>query len=127
MLNKIFLLCLIIVSGIFIFSACEEEEKAVTREYILLGVDTAGITESSVILKWTRSNSVSFDHYQIHRSKVRGFTTSSSTFIKDIYNQNTTRDTVFPLLAGTTYFFKLKLFTKDGNATESNEASAKTL
>ena len=122
-----FFFCFIILTGTMLFSSCDKEEQVKTHEYIFLSVDTSGITENSVILKWTKSTAVDFDHYQLHKSKVRGFVPSSSTFIKDIANQNQTKDTVFPLLSGTTYYFKLRMFTKDANATESNEATARTL
>ncbi len=124
---KQFIFSLLVSVAVLFLFACQEEEQLKIHEYIFLNVDTASITDNSVVLKWTRSNAVDFNYYQVHRSKVRGFTPSSSSSLKDIYNREQTKDTVFPLLAGTTYFFKVLLFTQDGTSTESNEASAKTI
>ena len=124
---KQFFSSLLIASTVIFLFACQEEEQLKIHEYIFCSIDTASITDNSVVLKWTRSNAVDFNHYQVHRSKVRGFSPSSSSFLRDIYNREQTKDTVFPLLAGSTYFFKVLLFTQDGSSTESNEASAKTI
>ena len=88
--------------------------------------DPTDITDSSMMLAWDQNKDTDFDHYELHMSKVKGFTPSGSTVKVTVDNQTVTITPVKALAVETTYYFKLRVVDKDGLTNDSNEVSGTT-
>ncbi len=82
---------------------------------------------NSVTISWTKNTGTNFDKYEIHKSTTSGFTPSNTTLVKTITNQNTISWEITGLTEDTEYYFKLRVYDKNSQYSDSNEISAKTL
>ncbi len=72
----------------------------------------SGNTTNSIELEWTESDEpfFSFARYEVHMSKVNGFTPVSGTIIANITNRGQTTYNVTGLSPGSTYYFAIRVW-----------------
>jgi hypothetical protein len=98
-------------------------DKALHPDAVTL--DITAVTDSSVTLRWTQSQSTDFSNYKVYysRNDVVENTDSLSDSLTFIFD---TTKTVAKLASGTTYYFRVILNTKSGGFSASNIVHATT-
>lgn len=86
-----------------------------------------GITNSSMILTWSRNGNTDFARYELYMSEDADFDFSPSTLVATIMDQDTTTYNVTSLAEDETYYFKVRVYDVGGSQADSNEISGKTL
>ncbi|MEM2870588.1 MAG: fibronectin type III domain-containing protein [Thermoplasmata archaeon] len=84
-------------------------------------------TERSMQLEWTASEAPDFARYELHCSKVQGFTPEPGTLRAQIFEKERVVQTVSDLEANTTYYFRLRVYDTGQLFNDSNEVSGTTL
>ncbi len=90
-------------------------------------------SETSISISWTKNTDSNFNRYEIHMSTSSGFTSSNTTLVKTLTNQNTTTNQntisweVTGLTEDTEYYFKLRVYDTNDQYSDSDEINAKTL
>ncbi len=89
--------------------------------------DAGDATDTSVTIKWTKCTESDFREYQLHMSRIYGFTPSSATLVQTLVDAQRERYTVTGLEPSTTYSFVVKVFDKAGFNSTSNYYNVTTL
>jgi hypothetical protein len=90
----------------------------------LVSPSPSDVTQSSIILTWTKSKDPDFAKYEIYRSTSPGVI---GTLIATITNQAVTSYMVTGLSAGTTYYFTIRVVDTEGLTADSHQISVTTL
>jgi hypothetical protein len=85
------------------------------------------ITDNSMTLTWTKSDIKDFHHYEVHISKVKDFTPTTSTRLKTILDQATTSYVVTGLSRDTTYYFRVRVVDNGALYADSNQVYGHTI
>jgi hypothetical protein len=121
-LAKTFLASLLVLT---MFTSCQQDEEGADDE-IVLTIDFAGITATSVDLSWTPTRVVNFLQYEIHYSQTQNFTPTDATLYETVEDRDETTNFVTDLEPNTTYHFRIRVRKRDGNFFDSNEATTTT-
>lgn len=93
---------------------------------VVLNVPT-GITNSSMILTWSRNANTNFVRYELHMSEDANLDISPSTLVATITDQDSTTYNVTGLAEDEIYYFRVRVFDVGESYADSNEVSGKTL
>jgi len=85
------------------------------------------VTIDTVGLSWTQFTDQYFAKYEIHKGTKAGFPIDPMLPAKTINYISTTSTNIDALLAGTKYYFKVRVYNTYDNYADSNEVSATTL
>jgi PKD repeat protein len=100
------------------------------KEHVAPGAVTVSaptaITKNTMTLTWSKNGNDDFSAYEIHMSKVKGFTPSASSLVGSITNQSITSYNATALSQGTKYYFKVRVTNTGGQFTDSSELETKT-
>jgi chitodextrinase/sugar lactone lactonase YvrE len=84
------------------------------------------ITETSVLLEWSKNSDPDFARYIVHRSTTRGFNPQPATEVRNITDPAQLRYNVTGLKPNTQYYFKVAVQDAAGQTNNSNEVRART-
>lgn len=124
-MNHIFRLLLAVMLLSLVTAGCQQDEESMDDE-ITLTIDLAGVTATSIDLSWNATRVVNFLQYEVHYSRVQGFSPTSATLYEVLEDRDETTDFVTDLEPNTTYHFRVRIMKRDGTFFDSNEASATT-
>jgi len=94
---------------------------------VVLADPPSEVTETTVLLEWTRNNDADFARYGVHRSTVRGFVPGPATEARNLTDQSAVVHNVTGLKPDTTYYFKVVVEDLTGHSNSSNEVRARTV
>ena len=85
------------------------------------------ITETSVLLEWSKNNDPDFARYTVHKSTSKGFNPVPATEVRNLTDRQALSLNVTGLKPSTLYYFKVVVSDAAGQTNQSNEVRGKTI